>query len=317
LNRPTSSRVLNLLGTAGSFGVAASELAELSPDLIVITADLRHFSGLDRFAERFPEKFVNVGIAEQNMIGVAAGLTTEGFQVFATTYATFASARAADPVRVNLSYGESPVKVVGMASGFSAGLLGPTHMGLEDIAMFRSLPSMSVICASDGAEAYRATKALIDWPGPAYLRLGGPVPTPAVSSTDFAIGKIALLREGQDVAILATGGGVHPAVEAGQDLAARGISAQVANVHTLKPLDVEFVTNVLKSSQVVATVEDHSVVGGLGSAISEIAAELGHVAPVVRFGADGGYPHAADYGHLMQASGLSGDSIAQRLIEML
>lgn len=309
---PANIRMWSILGSAGTFGLAALELPEIDDRTLVITADLRNFSGLDRFGTTYPERLINVGIAEQNMVGVAAGLTNEGFSTYATTYATFASARAADPVRVNMGYMGLGVKLVGMATGFSVGLLGATHMSLEDIAIMRSIPNVTVISPADCAETVKATLALAQHEGPAYLRLGGGVPHPVVhrNDYDFTIGKGIKLSEGSDVMIVATGSVVHEAVEAAKLLSADGASVGVIDMHTIKPLDTDLLDEVFETSQLIVTVEEHNVFGGLGSAVAEYKSQLRQAPPQLILGVSDFFPHAGEYRFLLEQAGLTAPQLA-------
>jgi transketolase len=309
---PANIRMWSILGSAGTFGLAALELPSIDDRSLVLTADLRNFSGLDRFGTTHPERLINVGIAEQNLVGVAAGLTNEGFSTFATTYATFASARAADPVRVNMGYMGLGVKLVGMGTGFSVGLLGATHMSLEDIAIMRSIPNMTVISPADCTETVKATLALAEYPGPAYLRLGGGVPHPVVHSKDyeFVIGKGIRLREGNDVTIVATGAVVHQSLEAATLLAADGLAVGVIDMHTIKPLDTELLDEVFETSGLVVTVEEHNIMGGLGSAVAEYKSQLRHAPPQLILGVSDFFPHAGDYSFLLEQAGLTAPQLA-------
>lgn len=304
---PQSVRTWSILGTAGTFGLAAMQLPALNDETLIVTADLQNFSGLDRFAAQFPERLVNVGIAEQNMVGVAAGLQNEGFSTFATTYATFASARAADPVRVNMGYMQLGIKLVGMASGFSVGLLGPTHMGLEDIAFMRSIPNITVISPADGLETVKATLALANFGGPVYLRLGGGVPHPVVyrDDYDFEIGKGIWLREGRDVVIVACGAVVYQALQAAELLEDCGIAAGVINMHTIRPLDTGVLDEACSATRLLVTVEEHSASGGLGGAVAEYVTTLNSAPPQLILGVRGAFPHAGDYQSLLHGAGLS------------
>lgn len=313
------TRTWSILGSAGTFGLAAMELPSIDDRILLVTADLRNFSGLDRFAVAHPDRLINVGIAEQNMVGIAAGLASEGFNVFATTYATFASARAADPVRVNLGYMKFGVKLVGLGAGFSVGVLGPTHMSVEDVAIMRSIPNMTVICPADCTETVKATIALARHEGPAYLRLGGGVPHPVVYREDyeFEIGRGVRLREGEDVVIVATGSAVHPSVEAAGLLAEQGVKAGVVDMHTVKPLDVALLGEVLRRAPLVVTVEEHSVIGGLGSAVAEYRAPLWGAPPQMIMGIRDCYPHAGDYRHLVAQAGLTAGDIASAILARL
>lgn len=314
-----SSRMWSILGSAGTFGLAALELPAVDEDALVVTADLRNFSGLDRFGSRFPDRLINVGIAEQNMVGIAAGLASEGYTVFATTYATFASARSADPVRVNMGYMGLGVKLVGMASGFSVGVLGPTHISLEDMAIMRAIPKMTVVSPADCTEVVKATLAVAQLPGPVYLRLGGGVPHPVVNSTDyeFVVGKGIRLRAGDDVAIIATGSVVHEALRAADILSAEGLAVSVINMHTVKPLDQELLTEVFETAGAIVTVEEHSVIGGLGSAVAEFKTARRQAPPQLILGVADHYPHAGDYSFLLAQAGLTGEAIAQSTADFL
>jgi transketolase len=316
---PANIRTWSILGSAGTFGMAANELPEVSDDLLVVTADLRNFSGLDRFGKAHPDKLINVGIAEQNMVGVAAGLVNEGFIVFATTYATFAAARSADPVRVNMGYMRLGVKLVGLGAGFSVGTLGPTHMSLEDLAFMRSIPNLTVIAPADCTEAVKATLALADFDGPAYLRLGGGVPHPVVhrADYDFTIGRGITLREGGDVVIVATGSVVHQSLEAAKLLEERDLSVGVVDMHTVKPLDTELLDDVFGTAKLVVTVEEHSTIGGLGSAVAEYKSQFTHAPAQLLLGVADTYPHAGDYNFLVEQAGLSPAGIAASIVRRL
>ena len=316
---PANIRMWSILGSAGTFGLAALELPAIDESTLVLTADLRNFSGLDRFAATFPDRLINVGIAEQNMVGVAAGFVSEGFTTFATTYATFASARSADPVRVNMGYMGLGVKLVGMATGFSVGLLGATHMSLEDIAIMRAIPNMTVISPADCTETVKATLALAHHEGPVYLRLGGGVPHPVVHSADydFVIGKGIRLRAGTDVTIVATGAVVHQSLEAARLLEADGVATGVIDMHTIKPLDTDLLDEVFETSGLVVTVEEHNIFGGLGSAIAEYKSGLRGSPPQLILGVRDYFPHAGDYPFLIEQAGLTAPQIATAIASRL
>lgn len=305
-------RMWSMLGSAGTFGLAALELPSINPDTLVLTADLRNFSGLDRFAVAYPDRLINTGIAEQHMVGMAAGLCNEGFSAFATTYATFATARCADPVRVNMGYMGLGVKLVGMGAGFSVGVLGPTHISLEDIAFMRAIPNMTVISPADCGETVKAVQALAQYPGPAYLRLGGGVPHAVVYTEDyeFSIGKAIRLREGNDLAIVATGPVVRESLDAAKLLESEGLRVGVVNMHTLKPLDTDMLQEIYASVRLVVTVEEHSVIGGLGAAVAEHKSQFAAVPPQLMIGVSDHFPHAGDYQHLLAETGLTAPQIA-------
>ena len=300
-----------MLGSAGTFGTAALELPSLSDTTIVVTSDLRNFSGLDRFAQRYPDRFFNVGIAEQNMVNFAAGFASEGFNVYATTYATFATARSADSVRVNMGYMGMNVKLFGLGAGFSVGALGPTHISVEDISIARSIPNLTVISPADCIEAFRAVTELAKFDGPAYIRLGGNVPHSVIyeSDYDFQIGKAVTLREGKDVAIVGTGSVLGEALSAAEQLEKDMISVGVYNMHTVKPLDVDKLQEVARSSSLIVTLEEHTVRGGLGSAVLEELSNLGLSVPSLMLGISDYFPHAGSYPMLLDQAGLSSSKI--------
>jgi len=312
-------RLWSMLGSAGTFGVAALELPGLNDKVIVLTADLRNFSGLDRYSAAFPEKFLNVGIAEQNMVGVAAGLQNEGFSTFSTTYSTFASARSADSVRVNMGYMGLGLKLVGMGAGFSVGLLGATHMGIDDIGILRSIPNLTIVSPADCTETVKAVLALASFPGPVYLRLGGGVPHAVVYKSDyeFKIGKGIQLRFGTDVTIIAAGAVVAQSLEAAKLLEAEGYSVGLINMHTIKPLDTALLDEVLLSSKSFVTVEEHNVIGGLGSAVSEYLSKSNNDVSQLSLGISDCFPHPGDYDFLLDQAGLTAPKIASSILKHL
>lgn len=311
----TNIRTWSMLGSAGTFGQAAMGLPGINPETLIVTADLRNFSGLDRFAAAHPDRLINVGIAEQNMVGLAAGLCNEGFNVFATTYATFAAARSADPVRVNMGYMGLGVKLVGLGAGFSVGVLGPTHISLEDIAFMRAIPNMTVISPADCTETVKSVRALANYPGPAYLRLGGNVPHPMVYAEDyeFCIGKAIRLRGGEDITIVATGPLVYESLQAAKLLEAQGLMVSVVNMHTIKPLDTDMLQEVYASSRLIVTVEEHSILGGLGGAVAEHKSQFTATPPQIIIGVRDYFPHAGDYRHLLSETGLTAPQIATQI----
>ena len=292
------------LGSCGAFGLAMCEAAERGEDVVAVTADLCTYSGLDRFRDAYPDRLFNVGIAE------------EGLVPFATTYGTFASARSLDQVRVSMGYMKLPVKLVGLTAGFSSGILGATHMSCEDLAIMRSIPNLVVLSPADTTETVKATLAAAECDAPVYLRLTGVMGSPVVykSDYDFRIGKAIRLREGSDVLVFATGPMVAESMKAAKLLAERGVESEVVDVHTLKPLDPDVVEEACSSAHVlVATVEEHSVIGGLGSAVAGAMAARGSARPLVSCGVNDFFPHAAPYGDLIRECGLTGDLIAERI----
>jgi transketolase len=308
-------RTWSMLGTAGTFGLTAMGLLNINFETIILTADLRNFSGLDRFAATHPDRLINAGIAEQNMVGMAGGLINEGFSVFATTYATFATARSADSVRVNMGYMGLGIKLVGLGAGFSVGVLGPTHISIEDVAFMRSIPNVTVILPADCGETVKAVEALAKHTGPAYLRLGGGVPHSVVYSEDyeFCIGKAIRLREGNDITIVAAGSVVYESLEAAKILGDMGISVAVINMHTIKPLDTDILNEAYSQTRLIVTVEEHSIIGGLGGAVAEHKSQFVNTPSQLFLGIKDCFPHAGDYRYLLTQTGLTATQIASSI----
>lgn len=309
---PTNARAWSRLGSRGVFGQAVLSIGEIYPDLMVLSADLGNSSGLDRFTAAFPEKFINIGIAEQNMIGVAAGLAKEGYNVFATSFAPFISLRSGEQIRMNLGYMGLNVKAVAIGSGISMAFLGNSHYGLEDAAVMRSIPNMTVVCPADCSEIVKTVYAAAQFKGPMYIRLTGAVNNPIVYTQDydFTIGKAVTLRQGSDVAIIANGTMVYESLEAAKLLETQGISASVINMHTLKPLDTVAVDRAMQSFKLIVTVEEHSVIGGLGAAVAEYTSQFRNHPPQLTLGLPDAFIKAADYGFMLDRHGLVGVKIA-------
>lgn len=313
----SSARQWSRIGSRGVYGLAISDLSERKMDLIAMSADLGNSSGLDRFKAAHPDRFVNVGIAEQNLIGMAAGIAKEGFIVFASSFAPFISMRAAEQVRMNLGYMHLNVKAVAIGSGLSMGFLGNSHFGLEDAAVIRAIPGIVIITPADCSEIIKAVNALADYSGPAYLRLTGGVNNPIVYSSeyDFEIGKSINLKSGDEVVIFACGTMVHESLEAAKLLEERGVSTEVINMHTLRPLDIEAIRRSMKSRKLIVTIEEHSVIGGLGSAVAEQVAQFADGPPLLILGIPDEFGTTADYHFLLEKYGLVGEKIAKKIYE--
>ena len=311
-------RTWSLLGPSGAHGIAAIELAETKPETLMLTADLCFFSGLERFRAAYPDRLINTGIAEQNMIGVAAGLAREGFVPFANTYASFCCSRCADQVRVNMSYMGLPIKLIGLTAGFGAGILGATHMSIEDLAYMRALPNMTVISPADCSEIIKTMIAAAQTPDPTYIRLTGPMNAPIVyrEDYDFRIGKAVTLRQGEDICIIATGSVVSQALQAAGQLEEEGISATVINMHTIKPLDTEAILEAQETHQCLVTVEEHSVLGGLYSATAEAVCRQRFHKPVIPIGINDLFVRAGSYSYQLSQSGLTGEQITAIILEI-
>jgi transketolase len=308
-----NARLWSMLGSRGAFGVAMLDAADSAEKVIVLSADLAVTSGLDRFRTSFPEKFLNLGIAEQNMIGVAAGLAKEGYNAFATTFSTFAAMRSYEQIRVHLGYMGLNVKVIGLAGGMAMGQFGNTHYGIEDVALMRAVPGLTVICPADGAEIVKTVQALVTFEGPAFVRLTGVMNNPIVYKEDypFTIGKAVELRHGTDVAIIAAGTMVHEALVAAKKLGEQGVSASVVNMHTIKPLDTAAIDRACEHAKAIVTVEEHSTIGGLGGAVAEHLARRGGAPRQMFIGLPDRFGKNGDYKYLLQKFRLTGEQISQ------
>lgn len=313
---PSNIRIWSMLGSCGALGQAAIELPQINDNVVFLTSDLCFYSGLDRFKAEYPDRLYNLGIAEQNMIGVAAGFAKEGFVPFATTYGTFASMRCADQVRVNMGYMGLNIKLVGLTSGVSVGILGATHISIEDIAVMRSIPNITILSPADCTETVKAVIAAAEHNGPVYLRLTGPMNNPAVykSDYDYQIGKAITVKDGSDIAVIATGTMVYQALQASKILDEAGISVSVIDMHTIKPLDVECLKNVC-GSKLIVTIEEHSIYGGLGSAVSEVLSGFAEKPQQMIIGINDYYEHADEYKNLLEKYGLTAKQIAEKIIE--
>ena len=309
-------RTWSRLGPSGAIGVAAMDLGEKEDNVIFLTADLCFFSGLERFKTAYPEKLYNLGIAEQNMIGVAAGFAKEGFVPFVTTYASFATTRCLDQVRVNMPYMKLPLKLIGLTSGFGAGVLGATHMSIEDIAIMRALPNMTVLCPADCMEVIKCIEAAAKTLDPTYIRLDGPMGSPIVYKEDYAfeIGKSIKLMQGTEVCLIAMGAMVSESLLAAKELNEEcGISCSVINMHTLKPLDEEAILNAADTHALLVTIEEHNVIGGLGSSVIQCLNHANKRTPVEIIGIQDYFAKAGDYQYQLEQCGLTKNQIKERV----
>ena len=299
--------------TRESYGTALAELGE-KYDFLVLDADLAAATKTGMFKKKFPDRFFNCGIAEGNMMCVAAGIAATGKVVFASSFAMFAAGRAFEQVRNCIGYPHLNVKIGATHAGITVGEDGATHQCNEDIALMRTIPGMTIISPADADEAYAAVEAAINFYGPVYMRFGRfPVPnlTPEIKDYKFEIGKGVTYREGRDVTIVATGYMVHLAVEAAEILAKEGIDAGVINIHTVKPLDTALIIEAAKRSGAIVTAEEHTVIGGLGAAVCEALAESCPV-PVLRVGVEDQYGRSGKVPELLELYGLTAENIAAK-----
>ncbi|MBO6231131.1 MAG: transketolase [Ruminiclostridium sp.] len=298
------------------FGIAVPEIAKQNDDLMVVTADLAQLSNLTKFKDQFPDKFLNVGIAEQNMIGISAGLAMEGYNVFATTYASFITIRDLEHIRQHLSNLALNVKLIGTAAGVVAARSGVAHWATEDMTFMRALPGMTVMSAADSLEAYCMANFAAEHKGPLYIRLNGVPDCPQVydESYVFEPEKISIVSEGTDAALIASGSMVHEAVEAAALLEKDGISCTIANMHTIKPVDKEGLKKLFDSHRLIATIEEHSVIGGMGSAVAEYKATLCNTPRQVFIGFQDSFCYnAGAQKYLWEQAGLTGTMIAEKI----
>ena len=298
--------------TRESYGQALAELGE-KYDFLVLDADLAAATKTGMFKKKFPERFFDCGIAEGNMMSVAAGIAATGKKVFASTFAMFAAGRAFEQVRNSIGYPHLNVKIGATHAGITVGEDGATHQCNEDIALMRTIPGMTIVSPADATEAYAAVEAAINYEGPMYLRFGR-FAVPDLSSEmegyKFELGKGVLYREGKDVTIIANGFMVHLAVEAAEMLAAEGILAEVINIHTVKPLDDALVIASASKTGAVVTAEEHSVIGGLGSAVCDTLAESCPV-PVIKVGVQDSFGRSGKVPELLEIYGLTAKNIAE------
>lgn len=302
--------------TRDGFGEALVEIAEENKDVVGLCADLTESTRMHLFAKRFPERFVQVGVAEQNLIGVAAGLALEGKIPFAASYAVFSPGRTWDQIRVSVCYSDLNVKIVGGHAGLTVGPDGATHQALEDIAITRVLPNMVVVSPSDYEQAKLATRAIAHHYGPCYLRLSRePSPVFTYNISNFELGKAQILKEGRDVTFLATGPITYNALKAAFMLEDQ-YSVEVINVHTIKPIDVETIVRSAQKTKRIVTIEEHQVIGGLGGAVSELLSEH-YPTQVLRIGMDDKFGQSGKAQELLDFYGLSVEKIINKVKQFL
>lgn len=299
--------------TRQSYGEALAELGDKYENLYVFDADLAAATKTGIFKKKFPDRFFDCGIAESNMMAVAAGMATTGKIPFASTFAMFAAGRAFEQVRNSIGYPHLNVKIGATHAGISVGEDGATHQCNEDIALMRTIPGMVIINPADDIEAKAAVEAAILYEGPVYLRFGR-LATPVFNDPEtykFEMGKGVKLRDGSDIAIIATGLMVNESLEAAKALSAEGIEAEVINIHTIKPIDEEIIINAAKKTKLVLTVEEHSIIGGLGSAVADVLAE-NCPTKMVKIGVNDVYGHSGPAVDLLKEFGLCSENIVNK-----
>ena len=313
-----NNKTVQKIATREAYGKALAEFGAQYPNLVVLDADLANATKTNTFQKAFPERHIDCGIAECDMMGIAAGLSTVGKIPFASSFAMFAAGRAYEQVRNSIGYPHLNVKIGATHAGITVGEDGASHQCLEDIALMRVIPGMVVINPSDAVEARAAVQAAIEYVGSVYLRFGRAA-VPVINDREdykFEIGKGVLLREGTDVTIVATGICVSAALEAAEKLAEDGINAEVINIHTIKPLDEELIIKSAKKTGKVVTAEEHSIIGGLGGAVSEALSEKAPT-PVCRIGMNDIFGESGSAGALVAKYGLDADGIYSKVKEFV
>lgn len=313
------ARAWSRMGPRAVYGQFLLELARDDPKVLALSADLGRSSGLGAFSKEIPLRFFNTGIAEQNLVGISSGLARMGFKVFASTFAPFASLRAGEQVRMNLGYMQEPVNLVALASGFALGFLGNSHFGIEDIAVMRAIPGLTVVSPADCYELYKCLNAAKEYNSPVYIRLTGGVGMPVVyqKDYDYQIGNAVIIRPIERVTIVSHGTTVGHALNAATELEADGISVGLVNMHTIKPLDEKITRQVLEQSEHVLVFEEHTVIGGLGSAILEYMNDNqidgGYIH---RYGVRDCFPKAGGYDYMLETLGLNSIGIQTAVREI-
>lgn len=303
----------NKIATRESFGKALVELGKENENVVVLTADLAGATKTSLFEKEFPDRFINVGIAEQNMIGISAGLATTGKIPFASTFAMFAAGRAYDQIRNSVAYPKLNVKICGTHAGVTVGEDGATHQMLEDLSLMRSIPNMTVLCTSDDVQTKWAIKEMAKIDGPVYIRLAR-VATPVIydENQKFEIGKMVQIGDGTDATVFATGVEVAEALKAKEKLEKENINIRVVDVHTIKPIDREMIIKCAKETKKLITIEDHSVIGGLGTAVCEVLSEE-YPTKVVRMGMQDKFGKSGKAEQLLKYFKLDSEAIIEEI----
>jgi transketolase len=313
-----NARIYSKLGQSGAaFGIGLIEAQKENPHVFVLSSDMSKPAGLDRFKSMYPEMFNNVGIAEQNLIGIAAGMASEGKKVIVTAQACFISMRSFEQVRQYMGYMHSNIIAVGISSGFALNFFGNTHYAIEDMALMRSIPGMTILSPSDAGQAAKALIAALTIDGPVYIRHTGTLNCPIVYNDEytFEVGKSIQVKDGKDITIFATGSMVNNSLKAAKLIEDLGLSVKVIDMHTIKPLDKETIKK-CSSSVLFVSVEEHNIIGGLGTAISEYLSCEHNFPPLLRLGVMDKFSHPGDYLYLLEQNRLMPPEIAEDILKM-
>ena len=310
-------KLLSMAGQGGSaFGVGLMNLIQEHPEIMVLSSDMSTPAGLDKYKAAYSDHFMNVGIAEQNMIGIAAGLAEEGFKPICIAQACFITMRSFEQIRQYCGYMGIPMVLVGIGSGLSLQYMGNTHYSLEDMALMRTIPEMTVVAPCDSLEAMKALESAVNHSGPVYIRLYGGTAIPAVYQEDFRfeIGKAVQLREGSDIQIISTGSMVGNALKVAETIDAEGISASVTNMHTIKPLDSSAIE---LDKRLIVSLEEHNIIGGLGNTVSDYLAKYPEHPQLLKIGINDMFVSVGSYNYLLEQAGLTIEMIKENIIKNL
>lgn len=311
------ARTYSRLGQSGSiFGLKILELKEKGDDIYALSSDMSTVAGLNRFQQKYPNEFVNVGIAEQNLLGISAGVTSEGGIPIAVAQAAFLTMRSFEQMRQYMGYMELPIIAIGIGAGYALTFFGPTHYSIEDLAITRTIPNLYIISPSDAGQAVKAFEEAVKLKRPIYMRLSGGLNCPIIYKEDFdyQIGKAIVLEEGQDIQLIATGLMVSSALKVAVKLKEQGYSVEVVDMHTIKPLDL---TQIKNGYKLIVTIEEHSIIGGLGGAVAEVMTGKGISTSLLRIGVNDKFIKPGDIEYMFDKSGLSVDKIFMSIQERL
>lgn len=310
--------MVEMIQTRYAYGEALLELGAKRQEVVVLDSDLYKSTRTVLFRDAFPERFLDIGISEADMVSTAAGMAATGLIPYCNSFAIFITGICYMPIRIQIAYPSLPVKLIGSSAGLTQGPDGASHQSLEDVSIMRGLPNVVVVSPADDMETRQATWAIADWPGPVYMRLGRyPVPRVVGRGYQFEIGKAATLREGGDVAIFATGHMVWKALDAADALAKIRVEAKVVNVSTIKPLDEEAVRAAAREATLLVSIEEHSIIGGLGSALAEVLAESAGTPPLLRLGVRDEFGESGLADELLEKHRLTGALIAEDVLRAL
>ena len=312
-------KLWSTLGPRATLGLGILDMARSQKDIIVVTCDVSTSAGLDRYRKTFPDQYIDLGIAEQNMIGVATGLANENFKVITTTFAPFQTMRCCEQIKVNLGYMKEKITMVGLASGLVLGNLGFTHCCIEDVGVLRSIPNLTIISPADSFETLKSVESSIKHNNSCYIRVTGGPNNPIIYNDDykFEIGKAIKLKSGKDITIFSTGAVAKDCLDASLMLEEKNISTSVINMHTIKPIDKETILEAATKSKMIITVEEHNIIGGLGSAVSETMSSIRNSCKLLSLGVKDVYTKSGSYSYLKNYYRLVPEKILEDILKSL